>query len=211
MTWTRLVTYLKTPVHHACLQRLGVTPEQVVAPPWHGQLDVAEAVVATIPALPLVPSDFSVRFLRDLMAAELQPSTHSPRRLYVRRSSTGARRVRNESELRRLLEDLRFTTVDLESLSFSEQVRLFANADVVVGPHGAGLANLAFCRPGTRVVELFARRFTPRCYQYLSAIAGLDYGCLIEGGDRPRKSMGRYLPDDMTVDAVALAKVLRDL
>ncbi len=34
-----------------------------------------------------------------------------------------------------------------------EQLRTFAGAKVVVGPHGAGLSNLMGCQPGTTVVE----------------------------------------------------------
>ena len=37
---------------------------------------------------------------------------------------------------------------------FEEHVKLFNRAAVVVGPHGAGFANLVFCRSGTGVVEI---------------------------------------------------------
>ena len=30
----------------------------------------------------------------------------------------------------------------------------FSKASHAIGPHGAGFANLVFCRPGTRVVEI---------------------------------------------------------
>ena len=32
---------------------------------------------------------------------------------------------------------------------------LFSRASVVIGPHGAGLADVVFCRPGTVMVELY--------------------------------------------------------
>ena len=35
-----------------------------------------------------------------------------------------------------------------------EQVELFSNAEFIVGLHGSGFANLAFCRPNTKVVEM---------------------------------------------------------
>ena len=37
--------------------------------------------------------------------------------------------------------------------SFEEQVQIFRQAAVVVGPHGAGLSNLIFSQPGTLVIE----------------------------------------------------------
>jgi capsular polysaccharide biosynthesis protein len=39
-------------------------------------------------------------------------------------------------------------------MSLREQVALFQTADAVVGLHGAGLVNIAFCRTGTvRYIE----------------------------------------------------------
>ena len=42
----------------------------------------------------------------------------------------------------------------LHDIKFRDQVGLFYNADCIVGLHGGGFANLAFCKPGTKVVEL---------------------------------------------------------
>jgi len=60
-------------------------------------------------------------------------------------------------------------------MSFEEQLRLFRNAEVVVGPHGAGFTNLIFSKPGTRVIEIFAKGHERRCYWSLSSELGHDY------------------------------------
>ena len=46
-----------------------------------------------------------------------------------------------------------FVPVRLGEIMFSEQVDLFNNANYIIGLHGAGFANLAFCKPGTKVIE----------------------------------------------------------
>ena len=51
-----------------------------------------------------------------------------------------------------------FEIVHLEDMPIVAQMELFGNADYIVAAHGAGLANLLFCAPGTRVLEL-----TPDC------------------------------------------------
>jgi capsular polysaccharide biosynthesis protein len=76
----------------------------------------------------------------------------SKKRIYVERERL--RRVANADEVRRFLEGCGFNTVRLESLSVFEQARIFANAEFVIGPHGAGLSNLMFSPPGARVIEL---------------------------------------------------------
>ena len=44
----------------------------------------------------------------------------------------------------------------LADLHFNDQVLTFNSADIIVGLHGAGFANLPFCKPNTKVVELRA-------------------------------------------------------
>lgn len=63
---------------------------------------------------------------------------------------------------------------------------LFANAKIVIAPHGAGLTNLIFCKPGTKVLEIF-QSHEDDTYCYLAQVLGLDYHCLkttqfIKGG-----------------------------
>jgi capsular polysaccharide biosynthesis protein len=80
-----------------------------------------------------------------------QPQTG--RRLYVNRRDTKIRKILNEDRLEVAPASRGFESVSLASFSFAEQVRLFASADVVVAPHGAGLSNVAFCPPEASVVE----------------------------------------------------------
>ena len=44
--------------------------------------------------------------------------------------------------------------VYLEEMPFVEQIALFSKADIVVAQHGAALANLAWGKPGLRVIEI---------------------------------------------------------
>ena len=96
------------------------------------------------------------------------------RRIYVSRSIARNRRVRNEDEIYGMLEARGFEFVHAEKLGFRQQVGMFAEAEAVVAPHGAGLANLAFCAPGTKVIELFPS-LVMDCYHRLCADLNLDY------------------------------------
>ena len=53
---------------------------------------------------------------------------------------------------------------------------------MIVGAHGAALTNLVFCRPGTRVIELFSPRYVNPCYRDLCVAAGLSYAAVIGDG-----------------------------
>ena len=78
-------------------------------------------------------------------------------KIYIDRkdvTDSNLRLLVNEKEIKKLLLENDFVLINLGDINFSEQVDLFSNADCIVGLHGGGFANLAFCQPGTKVVEL---------------------------------------------------------
>tara|TARA_B100000945_G_C20377669_1_gene595468 strand:+ start:51 stop:1166 length:1116 start_codon:yes stop_codon:yes gene_type:complete len=64
------------------------------------------------------------------------------------------RSIINEEEIREFLVNKGFNLIKLAEMRFEEQVKAFSNADIVIGLHGAGFANLVFCKTGTKVIEL---------------------------------------------------------
>ncbi|GCF14468.1 hypothetical protein Harman_24030 [Haloarcula mannanilytica] len=66
-----------------------------------------------------------------------------------------------------------FETHRLEELSVAKQIQLFTNAEIVVGPHGAGLSNLVYSEDVT-VVELFGDNLKPN-FSRIAEVAGFDY------------------------------------
>lgn len=77
------------------------------------------------------------------------------RRILISRSDAKRRRTLNEPELFEALRPLGFELVNFGDYSISETADLMADVGHVISPHGAGLANLIFCPPGTRVLEFF--------------------------------------------------------
>jgi hypothetical protein len=55
---------------------------------------------------------------------------------------------------------------------------MFAAADIVVGVHGAGLANILFCKPAAFVIELAVPQQHNHYYAYLAAAMQLRYRSL---------------------------------
>jgi len=88
-------------------------------------------------------------------AVDPQPPGESlGKRVYITRRLADKRRIVNENELEQILSEHGFIIAELETLSFAEQVRLFAGAEVIVGLHGAGFTNMVFAPPGCRVLEI---------------------------------------------------------
>ena len=116
------------------------------------------------------------------VAAELRRRLHrhaapagSATRLYIDRTAP-RRPLENRAEVLALMEAYGFRIYDPSE--HDDQPADFAAADVIVGAHGAGLANLVFCQPGTRVLELMPTDQMHPYYHTLSWAAGLDYSVL---------------------------------
>lgn len=76
------------------------------------------------------------------------------RRLYISRARSKGRRYLEEEELLPVLYEHGFERVFLEDHDFRGQIALMGEARAVIAPHGAGLANMLFCSPGTLIGEI---------------------------------------------------------
>ena len=80
-----------------------------------------------------------------------------PKKIYINRKDGTTKKWRyiiNESDVESNLEKKGFKSLTLENYSFLDQVNIFYNAKEVVGLHGAGFANIVFCKPNTKILEL---------------------------------------------------------
>ena len=75
-------------------------------------------------------------------------------RIYIDRTDDKLRSISNEEEIKKYLSSKNFVIIKPHEISFSDQVNYFYSADYVVGLHGAAFANIAFCNPGTKIIEL---------------------------------------------------------
>lgn len=100
----------------------------------------------------------AIRLMRDSVFQLLSVDDYFPKdlkKIYIRRSSP-VRVLINQREIERMLEGLGFFVIEPEKYTFSQQVKIFQNAEFVVSPTGAALANAIFCKPFSRVIVLMA-------------------------------------------------------
>ncbi len=82
-----------------------------------------------------------------------------PKKIYIDRSDSisnqrSTRKIINENEIKLKLEEKGFKSVKLGHVSLENQIRIFKNAEEIVGLHGGGFANIIFCKPNTKIIEL---------------------------------------------------------
>lgn len=87
----------------------------------------------------------------------------------------GSARSYNQAELIEVSSRYGFDVVYLEDLSFRESVRLFTQAETIIGPHGAGFANSVFAGTGARVLYWsWADQRGDNWYESLFAATGIN-------------------------------------
>ena len=163
---------------HLSLEMLGVPPEKIVpVNPDRRHLHLEQAIVPSrIDRL----RPWMVSFLRDRCWPHARlPDINFSRRLYISRSRAGYRHVIDEDGLIERLYARGFQGICLETFPFDQQVAIMQAAEVIVAPHGAGLTNLVFCRPGTIVLELCSPVYAPHYFWELAHCADLPHYHLI--------------------------------
>lgn len=123
-------------------------------------------------------ADWAVDYVRELLGGVGRPGSGT-RRLFVSRGATAGRRLVNEPAMTALLESWGFATITPGAMPYQDQLTAFREASHVVAAHGAALAHLVVCAPGTRVLEIFHPLYATRTYAVLATACGLDYAAQV--------------------------------
>lgn len=158
----------------------------------NGLHTVDQLIVPTYPE----PSPEGAKWFRETALSNVDDDLGDADRIYISRENANRRRVANRAEIMAVLSDYGFESVVLEDLVVEEQAALFATAEIVVGPHGAGFTNLMYARE-TSVIELFGRRKKLTFYR-LAKILGFEYQAIT----------GENVPPDIRVDPDELRNVI---
>jgi hypothetical protein len=202
------------------LAYLGVEERALIALDYPGAYRVRRLSYPSLrSSVTLPPLDFDpaiVAWLRDAFAP--LRAAGGRRRLFISRageSDVHRRRLTNHDEIEAVAVRHGFEPVRLEDLGFLDQVRLFAGAERIAAPHGAGLANLVFAPPGTGVVELMGPRFAAAggkiaaTYQQLAPLLDLGFTRVVGAAPADGAIVDDHLPNETyRIDPDAFAAAL---
>jgi capsular polysaccharide biosynthesis protein len=183
--------------HSETLARLGVPQSKLVLSEAITQLTADYLWVTSSLRASGHIVHWAAEFLRNEFLGSAEMGARGER-LYISREDASQRQLVNEAEVRDWLAGLGFRSVTPGRLTVAEQAQAFARAEVVVAPHGAGLTNLVFCSPGTKVIELLTPGRRGMAYYWeLSNARRLDYYYLIgEPAGTPKDAIAFTMPLD---------------
>ena len=153
---------------------------------------------------PLAPINEPSAFLLDWVRASLGPRDSQPERMFYVSRKGGTRKAANETKIFEALRPLGFEFLLPESLSFGDQLRTFASAKLLVGPHGSNFVNAIFSRH-LSVLEFFQPAHVNWGVYTVLCAAGQDHWNLMCKPVRrlgPRKFDDMYVPVDLVLESV---------
>lgn len=118
------------------------------------------------------PTPGECHWIRKKARQTINPSGNA-NRIYISRRNATRRRVVNENEVKEMLNSHGFSFYALEEEPVKKQAEIFSNAEIIVGPHGAGFVNMIFS-DDPNIIELFGDRLRTTFYR-LAKILDFEY------------------------------------
>ena len=95
----------------------------------------------------------SIEILRNFSKSQTE-KVEQGTKLYVSRQNTNYRSIVNESDLIYFLKDQGFEIINPYNYKINRQFKIFASAEIIISPTGSNLANIIFCKKGTKIIEI---------------------------------------------------------
>lgn len=127
------------------------------------------------------PAVFQLLRQRLLQAIADQPSSDTPRRLWLERGAQTrlGRRLVNDEEVERLLEQQGVERLDLGALPVIQQLSLARDAQLMAGPHGSAFVHSQLMQPGSSVVECFSPLYLNPTYTSIYRLQRHRYSLVV--------------------------------
>ncbi len=206
------------PFQRETLSLLGIPAHKIIESSKHPHIQAPTLVVPSLPGDVGLISQWTCEFLRQAFLGKAAVGrSPTPERILISRRHASYRRLLNEDEAIARLSPHGFVPIALESLSFLEQVALFAGAKVIIAPHGAGLTNTVFCNPGTKLIEIFSPDAVSVNYWLIANIIGLEYYYLIAEPleeyntptSIPKRNYNHPLYEDIVINLDSLLNIMQ--
>lgn len=190
--WDYLYVPYDKPYIKQTLELWGIDPKKIISPDSNKFCIQADEVILPSYTMnknqgllkyagfhynPVTMKYVSEKLLKAAQKKNIDTSKFS-KKVFITRKNAPYRCILNEDEIFELFQDKGFVRYELGDLLIAEQILLFQNAEMIVGEHGAGLTNCLFCKPGTRVIEIFQALIDSGPW-WITQVMGMDYSCIM--------------------------------
>jgi len=150
------------------------------------------------------------RWVSEVMKSQinLSDADKHPTRIFASRQGQGIRKIANYDEVERVFTEFNIKSIRPEDYSLEEQIKVFHNAEVIIGPFGANLTNIIFSTDAT-VLEIFPHDEIRPVFYVTANEHGHDYDFIV--GEEPSSTPAHRQNADIIVDVEELSTALNGL
>lgn len=117
---------------------------------------------------------YGVGWLRSAFLPLADKTYRGPKRFIIQRKGK-SRGILNEAEVNAFFEKLGWAIIDTETLTFAQEIELFANAEAFAGVLGSGFTNGIWSSPGCKVITFVADSWVDSWVEWICDVNKLDY------------------------------------
>jgi hypothetical protein len=132
------------------------------------------------------------------------------RKLYITRGQASYRKVLNETDVVSLLISEGYEIFDFGILSLEDQISICSQANIMISMHGAGLTNMIFMIPGSKILEFRRNKiYHNQCYWHLADALKHKYFYLFGDPDSDLQLEGNGC--NLTIPLLKLRQLLDEM
>lgn len=138
------------------LELLGIESSRIADCCEHSHWTADRMLIPSRPGISGNYTRWAVEYVRDLLLpfeGKVPPGLGS--KLFVSRANAPGRKIANETAIMQVLQPMGFSLVRNEELTMPETIAAYQQAEFVIGPMGSSMCSTLFCKPGTKVIELY--------------------------------------------------------
>jgi capsular polysaccharide biosynthesis protein len=145
--------------------------------PWHKKGNIHDEM-KNIP-------EWIILWLREKFL-KYSENTNICDKIYIDRSDSlfNHCQIINSKEVWQFLKEKGFKRFKLSEINFKNQIGLFNSARIIIGAHGAGLSNIIFSKPETKVIEIRPENHVNEVFSKISKINNLNYKKILSNHSR---------------------------
>ena len=135
------------------------------------------------------------------------------KRFYISRRDAKDHKIKNEEEVIGRLEKLGFKAITMSDYTLAARSELFAEAEILISIHGAGLISMLFCPPSTKVLEIFTESYIDPFFTEMALQLGVDHHYIICPDEEKKtyKTAFEIYDDDVSINIPLLMDKLEAL
>lgn len=184
----------------------------IISPPAYTPFEYRSSLKGGTPEITFDHTTYAPLAMQLMRKAAVNVTGHTSKtyskQLFLRRRSQ-QRHLLNVNQVEKLLVDKGFEVIEPDSLSFSDQIAVFRNAEVIVSQAGAALGNMIFSPAGCKVIALSAYSDHTN-YYYFSNLAGvLGHNLSYVLGTMENSQGDHPAHGDISIDTAVLLEALQ--